>query len=98
MASVRGGLNVFGVLGATPALDWPQPYLLTGAGRRAEPMSDPLPLGDLVQRSLRALRCAAIGRVWPSTGCCAGTLTRRTLRCKQFHATTFSAATRLRPS
>ncbi|GAA1168759.1 ABC transporter permease subunit [Pseudonocardia alaniniphila] len=62
MASVLGGLIVFGVLSAIPALDWLQPYLLTSGWRAgADALRDPLPFGDLVRSSLRALCYIAIG-------------------------------------
>lgn len=62
LASVLGGLIVFGVLTAIPALDWLQPYLLTsGWTAGADVLRDPLPLGGLVESSLRALCYVAIG-------------------------------------
>lgn len=62
MASVLGGVIVFGVLAAIPALDWLQPYLLTsGWMAGADALRDPLPFGGMVQSSLRALCYVAIG-------------------------------------
>jgi ABC-2 type transport system permease protein len=62
LASVLGGLIVFGVLGAIPALDWLQPWLLTsGWGASADALRDPLPLGGLGESTLRALCYLAIG-------------------------------------
>ena len=44
LAAVLGGLIVFGVLSAIPALDWLQPYLLTTGWRAgADALRDPLP-------------------------------------------------------
>lgn len=72
LASVLGGLIVFGVLTAIPALDWLQPYLLTsGWAAGADALRDPLPLGGLVESSLRALCYLGIG---------AGLTTHRMLR------------------
>nr|WP_239028693.1 ABC transporter permease subunit [Pseudonocardia acidicola] len=62
LAAVLSGLIVFGVLGAIPALDWLQPYLLTsGWGAGADALRDPLPLDGMVQSSLRALCYIAVG-------------------------------------
>lgn len=62
LAAVLGGLIVFGVLGAIPALDWLQPYLLTsGWAAGADVLRDPMPLGGIGESSLRALCYAAIG-------------------------------------
>jgi ABC-2 type transport system permease protein len=62
LASVLGGLIVFGVLSAIPTLDWLQPYLLTsGWTAGADALRDPLPLGGMAESSLRALSYAAIG-------------------------------------
>lgn len=62
LASVLGGLIVFGVLSAIPALDWLQPWLLTtGWGAGVDVLRDPLPLGGLVESSLRALCYVAVG-------------------------------------
>ena len=55
LAVVLGGLIVFGVLSAIPALDWLQPVLLTtGWLAIADVLRDPLPLGELASSSLRA--------------------------------------------
>lgn len=55
LAAVLGGLIVFGVLSAIPALDWLQPYLLTTGWRAgADALRDPLPWDGLVESSLRA--------------------------------------------
>lgn len=62
LASVLGGLIVFGVLSAIPALSWLQPYLLTtGWSAGADVLRDPMPLDGLVESSLRALCYLAIG-------------------------------------
>jgi ABC-2 type transport system permease protein len=62
LASVLGGLIVFGVLTAIPALDWLQPYLLTsGWTAGADVLRDPLPLGGLIDSSLKALCYTAVG-------------------------------------
>jgi len=62
LASVLGGLIVFGVLTAIPALDWLQPWLLTtGWTAGADVLRDPLPLDGLVESSLRALCYVAVG-------------------------------------
>ncbi|MGI5127565.1 ABC transporter permease [Pseudonocardia sp. CA-107938] len=62
LASVLGGLIVFGVLAAIPALQWIRPYLLTtGWSAGADVLRDPLPFEDLVESSLRALCYVAIG-------------------------------------
>ncbi|MGH3786216.1 MAG: ABC transporter permease subunit [Pseudonocardiaceae bacterium] len=55
LAAVLGGLIVFGVLSAIPALDWLQPALLTtGWFAIADVLRDPLPLDGLASSSLRA--------------------------------------------
>ncbi len=55
LAAVLGGLIVFGVLSAIPALDWLQPFLLTtGAFAIADVLRDPLPLDELASSSVRA--------------------------------------------
>lgn len=55
LASVLGGLIVFGVLGAIPALDWLQPYLLTSGWRAgADALRDPLPWDGMRESTLRA--------------------------------------------
>lgn len=62
LAAVLGGLIVFGVLSAIPALDWLQPYLLTsGWAAGADVLRDPLPLGGLIDSSLKALCYTAVG-------------------------------------
>jgi ABC-2 type transport system permease protein len=62
LASVLGGLIVFGVLGAVPALDWLQPYLLpSGWTAGADVLRDPMVWGGLVESSLRALCYTAVG-------------------------------------
>lgn len=62
LASVLGTLIVFGVLSAIPALEWLQPYLLTSGWRAgADALRDPLPLGEMVESSLRALCYLAVG-------------------------------------
>jgi ABC-2 type transport system permease protein len=62
LAAVLGGLIVFGVLGAIPALDWLQPYLLTsGWSAGADALRDPLPLGGLGESTWRALAYLVVG-------------------------------------
>jgi ABC-2 type transport system permease protein len=62
LASVLGGLIVFGVLSAIPALEWLQPYLLTtGWTASADALRDPIPLGGMAETTLRALCYIAIG-------------------------------------
>ncbi|MGH3613286.1 MAG: hypothetical protein ACRDRK_11975, partial [Pseudonocardia sp.] len=62
LAAVLGGLIVFGVLGAIPALDWLQPWLLTtGWTAGVDALRDPLPLDGLAKSSLRALCYIALG-------------------------------------
>lgn len=62
LASVLGGLIVFGVLTAIPALDWMQPWLLTsGWTAGADALRDPVPLGGMIESSLRALCYVAVG-------------------------------------
>jgi ABC-2 type transport system permease protein len=62
LASVLGGLIVFGVLGAIPSLSWLQPYLLTsGWSAGADVLRDPLPLGGIVDSTLKALCYLAVG-------------------------------------
>ncbi len=62
LASVLGGLIVFGVLSAIPALEWLQPYLLTsGWVAGADALRDPLPLNGMAESSLRALCYVAVG-------------------------------------
>ena len=62
LASVLGMVIVFGVLGAIPALDWLQPYLLTsGWTSGADVLRDPLPARGLVESTLRALCYLALG-------------------------------------
>ncbi|MHA6629364.1 ABC transporter permease subunit [Pseudonocardia sichuanensis] len=62
LASVLGGLIVFGVLTAIPALEWLQPYLLTtGWTAAADALRDPLPLGGMAESTMRALCYVAVG-------------------------------------
>jgi ABC-2 type transport system permease protein len=62
VASVLGGLIVFGVLSAIPALGWLQPYLLTtGWTAGADVLRDPIPPEGLVESTLRALCYLAAG-------------------------------------
>jgi ABC-2 type transport system permease protein len=59
---VLGGLIVFGVLGAIPALGWLQPYLLTsGWSAGADALRDPLPLDALAESTWRALCYLVVG-------------------------------------
>ncbi|OLT15090.1 hypothetical protein BJF78_16710 [Pseudonocardia sp. CNS-139] len=62
LASVLGGLIVFGVLSAIPTLDWLQPYLLTtGWTAGADVLRDPMPLSGIAESTLRALCYVAVG-------------------------------------
>lgn len=62
LASVLGALIVFGVLSAIPALEWLQPWLLTsGWTAGVDALRDPLPLGGMIESSLRALCYVAVG-------------------------------------
>jgi len=62
LASVLGGLIVFGVLAAIPSLEWLQPWLLSsGWTAGADALRDPLPLGGMIESSLRALCYVAVG-------------------------------------
>jgi ABC-2 type transport system permease protein len=73
LAAVLGGLIVFGVLGAIPALGWLQPFLLTsGWTAGADALRDPLPLDGMVDATLRALCYLAVG-----TGATVVTMLRR---------------------
>ncbi|MEJ2867996.1 ABC transporter permease subunit [Actinomycetospora sp. OC33-EN08] len=62
LTSVLGGMIVFGVLSAIPALDWMQPLLLTtGLTAGTDVLRDPLPLDGLASSSLRALVYVVVG-------------------------------------
>ncbi len=62
LASVLGGLIVFGVLGAIPSLSWLQPLLLTsGWGAGADALRDPLVTDGMVESSWRALAYLVVG-------------------------------------
>ncbi|HEY6424725.1 MAG TPA: ABC transporter permease subunit [Pseudonocardiaceae bacterium] len=62
LAAVLGGLIVFGVLSAIPALDWLQPLLLTtGWFAVADVLRDPLPLDALASGTLRAACYLLVG-------------------------------------
>ncbi|GAA5124787.1 ABC transporter permease subunit [Pseudonocardia adelaidensis] len=62
VASVLGGLIVFGVLSVIPALGWLQPYLLTtGWTAGADVLRDPIPPDGMVVSTLRALCYLAVG-------------------------------------
>ncbi|GAA0910294.1 ABC transporter permease subunit [Pseudonocardia zijingensis] len=62
VTSVLGGLILFGVLTAIPALEWLQPYLLTSGWTAAvDALRDPMPLGEMVQSTVRALCYLALG-------------------------------------
>lgn len=62
VASVLGGLIVFGVLSVIPALGWLQPYLLTtGWTAGADVLRDPIPADGMVGSTLRALCYLAVG-------------------------------------
>ncbi|MDL5156423.1 ABC transporter permease subunit [Actinomycetospora termitidis] len=62
LASVLGGMIVFGVLSAIPALEWLRPLLLTtGLTAGTDVLRDPLPLDGLASSSLRALVYVVVG-------------------------------------
>jgi ABC-2 type transport system permease protein len=62
LASVLGGLIVFGVLSAIPTLDWLQPFLLpTGWSASVDVLRDPMVFDGMVESSLRALCYVAVG-------------------------------------
>ena len=62
LAAVLGGLVVFGVLSAIPALDWLQPVLITtGWFAIVDVLRDPLPLDGLASSSLRAACYLLVG-------------------------------------
>ena len=62
VASVLGGLILFGVLSAIPALEWLQPYLLTtGWTAGADVLRDPMPVDGLIGSTLRAGCYLALG-------------------------------------
>jgi ABC-2 type transport system permease protein len=62
LAAVLAGLIVFGVLGAIPALDWLQPYLLSsGWAAGTDALRDPLPLGGMLEATLRAACYLVVG-------------------------------------
>jgi ABC-2 type transport system permease protein len=62
VASVLGGLIVFGVLSAIPALEWLQPYLLTtGWTASVDVLRDPMPRDGLLLSTLRAFCYLALG-------------------------------------
>ena len=62
LASVLGGMIVFGVLGAIPSLSWLQPLLLTsGFTAGTDVLRDPLPLDNIASSSLRALVYVVVG-------------------------------------
>lgn len=55
LAATLGGVIVFGVLSALPALEWMQPLLLTTGWRAiVDVLRDPLPFGELLSSSYRA--------------------------------------------
>jgi len=62
IASVMGGLVVFGLLTNIPALDWLQPFLLPESWVSiVDVVRDPMPAGDLVTGLLRAVCYGVIG-------------------------------------
>jgi ABC-2 type transport system permease protein len=62
LASVLGGLIVFGVLAAIPSLAWLEPFLLTsGWDAGTDALRDPLPLDALASSTWRALAYLAVG-------------------------------------
>jgi ABC-2 type transport system permease protein len=55
LAATLGGVIIFGVLSALPALEWMQPLLLTTGWRAiVDVLRDPLPFGELLSSSYRA--------------------------------------------
>ena len=63
LAAVLGGLIVLGVLGAIPALDWPQPYLLTsGWTAGIDALATRCPSTAWLDATLRALGTRRGGR------------------------------------
>ncbi len=55
LAATLGGVIIFGVLSALPALEWMQPLLLTsGWSAIVDVLRDPLPFGELLTSSYRA--------------------------------------------
>lgn len=64
LASVLGGMIVFGVLSSIPSLGWLQPLLLTsGFAAGTDVLRDPLPLDGLTSSTIRALVYIAVGLV-----------------------------------
>jgi ABC-2 type transport system permease protein len=62
LASVLGGLILFGVLSAIPALEWLQPCLLTtGWTSGVDALRDPMPYEGMAESTLRAACYLAIG-------------------------------------
>ncbi|GAB3871563.1 ABC transporter permease subunit [Kibdelosporangium lantanae] len=62
IASVMGGLVVFGLLTNIPALDWLQPFLLPESWQSiVDVVRDPMPAADLVTGLLRAVCYGVIG-------------------------------------
>jgi ABC-2 type transport system permease protein len=62
LASVLGGLILFGVLSAIPALEWLQPCLLTtGWTAGVDALRDPMPYDGMLESTLRALCYVAVG-------------------------------------
>jgi hypothetical protein len=59
LASVLGGLILFGVLSAIPALEWLQPYLLTtGWTAGVDALRDPMPYDGMVDAKLPSFPAA----------------------------------------
>lgn len=55
LAATLGGVIIFGVLSALPALEWMQPLLLTTGWRAiVDVLRDPMPLAELLTSSYRA--------------------------------------------
>jgi ABC-2 type transport system permease protein len=62
MASVIGGLFVFGLLGNIPVLDWLQPFLITDSWDSiVDVLRDPMPTADLWNGLLKAVCYIVIG-------------------------------------
>jgi len=62
MASVIGGLFVFGLLDSIPVLDWLHPFLITESwGSIVDVLRDPMPWDGLLSGLLRAVCYIVIG-------------------------------------
>lgn len=62
VTSVLGGMILMGLAGAIPALDWLQPWLLiSGWSAAVDVLRDPMPLGGLIDSTLKAACYLAVG-------------------------------------